>query len=61
MPRKKALQRKRYSAEFKVNTLKMTFKPDKSIREVANELGISFASLSKWQNEIKSKEDFKPN
>ena len=59
MPRKKAEKKKRYSAEFKLNAVKMTFKPDTSVQEVADQLGISFASLSKWRNEFKSKEDLK--
>jgi transposase len=59
MPRKRADKKKRYSAEFKINAVKMTFKPDKTVQEVSDELGISFASLSKWRNEFKSKEDLK--
>lgn len=61
MPRKKSAKGKRYSAEFKVNAVKMTFKPDKTVLGVADELGVSFASLSKWRNEFKSKEDLKAN
>jgi transposase-like protein len=59
MPRKKATKRKRYSSEFKANAVKMTFKPDRSVQDVAEELGVSFASLSKWRNEFKSKEDLR--
>ncbi len=59
MPRKKAERRKRYTSEFKLNAVKMTFKSDKSVQKIADELGVSFASLSKWRNEFKSKEDLK--
>ncbi len=44
-----------------MNAVKMTFRPDKTVQEVADELGVSFASLSKWRNEFKSKEDLKAN
>lgn len=59
MATKKRQKRKHYSAEFKLNAVKMSLKPGRTLQDVAIELGIAEPTLSKWRFEFKQKEDFK--
>ncbi len=59
MRKKKVVTRKHYSAEFKLNAVKMTFEPGRTVEDVAQELGVSVPSLSKWRTDFRSQEDLK--
>ena len=53
MARKKAYvqSRRQHSAEFKAEAVKMSMKQNVLVRDVAEELNISVASLSKWRKD----------
>jgi transposase len=61
MPKKKSKTKTHYSAEFKLNAVKMSFEKDKTIEQVAQDLGISYPTLCNWRNSFKSKSDLKAN
>lgn len=42
-------KQKRYTAEFKVEALRMIEQSEKSIMEVANELGVNHHTLRSWR------------
>ena len=46
--------RRRYSREFKLDAVEQTLSGDRSIRQVASDLGISSELLYRWRKEFKS-------
>jgi len=46
--------RRKYSAEFKREAVKMTLAPDRTLVEVADNLGISRGLLQRWKSEMKA-------
>ncbi len=48
---------KRYGTEFKEDAVKMSFVGDKSVSQVASELGISYKNLCNWRREYKIMQD----
>lgn len=57
--KEKSKRKKHYSSEFKLNAIKLTIKPDRTIQAVTAELGIPELTLSKWRHDFKQKEDLK--
>ena len=45
----------KYDKEFKLNAVQVYLSNDKSIEQIASDLGISRASLGKWVQEYKQK------
>ena len=44
-------ERKSYSAEFKLEAVRLTQLPDKTIAEVADDLGIGRSTLTAWRRQ----------
>lgn len=43
---------KAYSREFKIEAVKLSYHSDRSVEEVAGELGVSKSSLFRWRKEF---------
>ena len=43
---------KSYSREFKLEAVRLSYESDRTVAEVADELGISKSSLFRWRNEL---------
>ena len=48
---------KRYGVEFKEDAVKMSFRGDKSVSQVAAELGISYKNLCNWRSDYQKRQD----
>ena len=48
---------KTYTEEFKKDAVELSFNSDKTIKEVAEDLGISYGNLTRWRREYKQKGD----
>jgi transposase len=46
--------RRSYSKEFKLESVELSFNSDKSVKEIAIDLGISYQLLCKWRSAYKS-------
>ncbi|KAA0257087.1 transposase [Deferribacter autotrophicus] len=46
--------RRSYSKEFKLEAVQLTLNSDKSVKEIASDLGISYQLLCKWRSAYKS-------
>jgi transposase len=57
MPKVKSTRRKRYSSDFKLQAVELTFQAGNSVESVAGKLGISEQSLAKWRNDFKQKRE----
>jgi len=51
-----SVQRRRYDPEFKRNAVLLTEEPERTVIEVAGNLGISKDLLYKWRRELRRKE-----
>lgn len=45
------MPKKTYTREFKIEAVKLSYNSDKTRKEIAEELGISVSSLSRWRKE----------
>lgn len=45
-------KRRKFSAEFKREAVKLTEKPDVSIRQVAREIGVNPSQLGQWRRDM---------
>jgi len=52
-----SVQRRRYDPDFKRNAVRLSEEPGRSVREVADNLGISTDLLYKWRSELRAKEE----
>ena len=43
--------RTKYDREFKINIVKMVLKGNKTMREIAKDMGVDYSTLSKWQRD----------
>ncbi len=48
---------KTYTEEFKKDAVELSFNSDKTIKEIAEDLGISYGNLTRWRREYKQKGD----
>jgi len=51
-----SVQRRKYDPDFKRNAVCLTEEPERSVNEVAEDLGISKDLLYKWRREMRLKE-----
>ena len=51
-------KRKKYDEEFKRDAVELSNRPNKTIKEVAENLGIPYGTLSRWRREYKDKGEF---
>ena len=47
-------KKRRYTPEFKADAVKLVQRGDRSIRELAEALGVSYAALSKWTRQAET-------
>lgn len=52
-----SVQRRRYDPDFKRNAIQLTDDPSRSVKDVADNLGISKDLLYKWRREFRAKEE----
>lgn len=52
-----SVQRRRYDSDFKRNAVRLSEERDRSVKEVADNLGISPDLLYKWRSELRAKEE----
>jgi transposase len=52
-----SVQRRRYDPDFKRNAVQLTKEPGRSVKDVADNLGISKDLLYKWRRELRAKEE----
>ena len=45
--------RRRYTEEFKREAVALSYSPNKTVKEVANDLGINRTMLTRWRSELK--------
>ena len=50
-------KRRSYTEEFKKDAVELSFNSDKTIKEIAEDLGISYGNLTRWRREYKQKGD----
>ncbi len=50
-------KRRKYTREFKIEAAKLSYNSDKSVEEIAENLGISQSSLHRWRGEYQSDPD----
>jgi len=50
-------KRRSYTEEFKKDAVELSFDSDKTIKEIAEDLGISYGNLTRWRREYKQKGD----
>ena len=48
-------KRRSYTEEFKKDAVELSFNSDKTIKEIAEDLGISYGNLTRWRREYKQK------
>ena len=46
--------RRKHSAEFKLEAVRMTFEPGRTVGEVADNLGIDRSLLQRWRSKMKA-------
>lgn len=51
-----SVQRRKYDPDFKRNAVRLSEDPDRSVKEIADNLGISRELLYKWRRELRAKE-----
>lgn len=49
--------RRTYAEEFKIEAVELSFNSDKTCKDIAEELGISYHNLIKWRREYKKDGD----
>ena len=50
-------KRRSYTEEFKIDAVKLSYKNDKKVKEVAENLDIPYGTLIRWRREYKDKSD----
>ena len=50
-------KRRQYTREFKVEAAKLSYNSDKSVEEMADDLGVSLSSLRRWRKEYQADHD----
>ena len=50
-------KRKFHSREFKINAVKMIISGDRSMKEVAADLGVNYYTLAEWKSQYEKKGD----
>ena len=50
-------KRRQYTREFKVEAAKLSYNSDKSVEEMADDLGVSLSSLRRWRKEYQADPD----
>lgn len=54
-------RRRKFSKQFKIDAVELTLKEEKTVKEIAEDLGIRVALLYRWrQNHLTAKEDAFP-
>ena len=48
-------ERRTYTEEFKRDAVELSFNSDKTVKEIADDLGIIYGSLTRWRREYKNK------
>ena len=48
-------QRRSYTEEFKKDAVELSINSDKTIKEIAEDLGINYGNLTRWRREYKQK------
>ena len=55
------MHRRKFSKQFKIDAVELTLKEEKTVKEIADDLGIRVALLYRWrQNHLTAKEDAFP-
>jgi len=55
------MRRRKFSKQFKIDAVELTLKEEKTVKEIAEDLGIRVALLYRWrQNHLTAKEDAFP-
>ena len=49
--------RRLYRREFKIEAAKLLYKSDKPVEEIAEQLGVSQSSLTRWRREYRTDPD----
>jgi len=49
--------RRQYSGEFKKEAVEHSFASDKTVKEVASDLGIAHSNLRRWRSEYSKREE----
>lgn len=56
-----SMRRRKFSKQFKIDAVELTLKEEKTVKEIAEDLGIRVALLYRWrQNHLTAKEDAFP-
>jgi len=56
-----SMHRRKFSKQFKIDAVELTLKEEKTVKEIADDLGIRVALLYRWrQNHLTAKEDAFP-
>lgn len=56
-----SMRRRKFSKQFKIDAVELTLKEEKTVKEIADDLGIRVALLYRWrQNHLTAKEDAFP-
>lgn len=56
-----SIRRRKFSKQFKIDAVELTLKEEKTVKEIAEDLGIRVALLYRWrQNHLTAKEDAFP-
>ena len=50
-------KRRQYTREFKVEAAKLSYNSDKSVEEMADDLGVSLSSLRRWRKAYQADPD----
>ena len=52
-----AKPRRKYTEEFKREAVALSYSPDKTIKDVADDLGINRTMLTRWRSELRELDD----
>lgn len=56
-----SMHRRKFSKQFKIDAVELTLKEEKTVKEIADDLGIRVALLYRWrQNHLTAKKDAFP-
>lgn len=56
-----SMRRRKFSKQFKIDAVELTLKEEKTVKEIADDLGIRVALLYRWrQNHLTAKENAFP-
>ena len=48
-------KRKSYTEEFKRDAVELSINSNKTVKEIANDLGINYSNLTRWRKEYRNK------